>query len=463
MRLLDDEGRLFGVVNVIDALVVLFVIAVVVAGAGLVFGGGESEPGTDTTYVTLDLGTHPAFVASAINEGDSYSPGGADTITITDLQLTPEESSVRVHAKAEVEATVSDGSIEYDGAPLRLGRTLNIRTDRYEVSGQIRDVNDADGLNRVEPTVVLRDRMPTPDARELAAGDEIRIAGRTIATIQETVVYATENPNERAVYVAATLQAHRQQDGLRFGSTPVRRGQSVTLPGEEYTVDGRIERTGGGLERGNVSVLLTDTVDVETANRITEGDIVTTAGDRTATVEQTTVYNTGNPDRKRLFVGLSLSTVGYAERPLFGETPIQEGRVMNITDGYTLSGPIERVGAVEQRGFSDDRTVTLRVEGVREDFADAIEPGMADQAGGETIAEVTDVEVEPAVLVLQGDDGALGVFDHPIERDVTITADLSVRSTTEGVRFKGTALRQGETVTLDLQTVTVEAEVVTID
>jgi hypothetical protein len=43
MEVIDEEGRLFGAVNVVDALVVLLVLAVVVAGAALVFGDTLGE------------------------------------------------------------------------------------------------------------------------------------------------------------------------------------------------------------------------------------------------------------------------------------------------------------------------------------------------------------------------------------------------------------------------------------
>jgi hypothetical protein len=73
--LIDDEGNLLGVVNVVDALVVLFVLAILLAGAVLVLTSGE-DTGSDraTTYATLDLGTQPDYIVSAINEGDTYSP-----------------------------------------------------------------------------------------------------------------------------------------------------------------------------------------------------------------------------------------------------------------------------------------------------------------------------------------------------------------------------------------------------
>jgi len=43
MPLIDEDGNLFGRVNVVDALVVLLVVAVVAAGAALVMGAGTGS------------------------------------------------------------------------------------------------------------------------------------------------------------------------------------------------------------------------------------------------------------------------------------------------------------------------------------------------------------------------------------------------------------------------------------
>jgi len=71
MEILDEKGRLFGVVNVIDALAVLLVLAVVAAGAALVLGSEpEPEPEFASTHATLDLGTQPDYIVAQLNEGD---------------------------------------------------------------------------------------------------------------------------------------------------------------------------------------------------------------------------------------------------------------------------------------------------------------------------------------------------------------------------------------------------------
>lgn len=59
-------GRLFGLINIIDALVILFAVAVV-AGVALVFSGKPHEQSElGTRYVTLDLGTYPAYVTNRL-------------------------------------------------------------------------------------------------------------------------------------------------------------------------------------------------------------------------------------------------------------------------------------------------------------------------------------------------------------------------------------------------------------
>ena len=140
MEILDEKGRLFGVVNVIDALAVLLVLAVVAAGAALVLGSEpEPEPEFASTHATLDLGTQPDYIVAQLNEGDTYSPGGTDNLTITDVRLEPRtngQTAAVVRVELETELTADDTFLYNDGPP-RLGRTLQIVTDEYQVEGTL--------------------------------------------------------------------------------------------------------------------------------------------------------------------------------------------------------------------------------------------------------------------------------------------------------------------------------------
>ncbi|MGQ3330778.1 DUF4330 family protein [Halorubrum sp. FL23] len=362
MELIDDEGNLFGAVNVVDALVILLVLAVGIAGAAFVFiGGPGSGSETETTYATVDLGEQPGYIVEAINEGDTYNATESSQATITDVHLTPQGDDVRVFLRVELQGQINDDQLTYANAPPRLGRSITITTDLYEVSGQIREVGDSDALDRAQTAVVIQDTIAAADAADIASGDEIRIAGRTVATVEDVAVYATADPTQRRVFVEATVDAHRQQGDLRFGGTLLRRGQSLSLSTADYTLGGTIEQVGGELDLG--------------------------------TTEQ--------------------------------------------------------------------RTVTLRMDEVREDMADSISPGLREQVGGNTVANVTAVKTEPSIIIATGDNG-VSIADHPFNRDVTLTTELRVRQTSTGLQFKGEPLRQGSTVVLDLGTVTVEATVVSV-
>ena len=465
MAIIDEEGRIFGTVNVIDALVVLFVLAVVVAGAAFVLSDDPvEEPDLETTYATLDLGTQPEYVASNINEGDSYSPADDSSLTITDLHLAPDGGETRVIARVELTGEASGDRPEYAGAPPRLGRSLEVQTDRYAVSGSIRHVSDDPELDGDAVPVVVRATLSASEARNIAPGDEIRHAGRTVATVEDRAAYAGSNPSERDVFLALDVDSYLEGDDRRLGRTPLREGQRLTLPGDGYTIDGQLERVGGDLERTSADVVVSDTVDAETAERIATGDASRVAGDTVGAVESVSIYGTSNPDRKRVVAGLSLTAVGYGEQPRFGAAHVQRGTDLTFeTDDYRLTGPIERVGALEERGTPTQRTVTLTMTEIDAAVADSIRAGMTERAGGETVATVTAVEDEPSEIVVTTDDGDVRVVEHPRDRDVTITAELSVRETADGVRFKGESIRIGQDVTLDLGEITVEPTVVRIE
>jgi len=356
MNVIDDEGRLFGTVNVVDALVVLFVVAVVVAGAALVFGGeSEPEPDIGTTYATVDLGTHSEAIVEELNEGDTYQPNDQDSLTITDLHVTPEGDQIRAIARVELEAERENGAVAYAGAPPRLGRSLDIVTNRYRVGGSIQRVGDSPDLDRGRTELVLEDTVDIDESEALAVGDEIRIDDRPAATVESVTRYGTTDPDQVRVFVGLSVETLTDGDTPRYGSTPIRRGSGLTFAG----------------------------------------------------------------------------------------------------DGYRLDGRIAEVGTAEEPGTEDTRTVTLRLAEVRDSVADTYRPGMTETAGGETIAEITGVDVEPSTVVLTSEDGDLRVHDDPIDRDVTITAELSVRETTTGVRFKGNSLRQGDRIALDLGVTTI--------
>ena len=567
MDVIDEDGRLFGAVNVVDALVVLVVFAIALAGIALVTGEGPA-PETGERYVTLDFGTQPSGVAEELDVGDT-SPlaGELGNLTITDTYMMTSDSGVRVFARVAVTGRTTERRFTFDGEPLRIGRRIQFQNDTYVVNGTIQNVGNATGLPVRERTVVLRDTVPAGVAQGIERGEEITAGGRTTGTVNDVAVYDARGPDRRTVYVEATLQTLMRDGAARFGGTPVEAGRTIRLPVAGSQYNGTVERVGGGLDRrtdeaivtgvvdadtaaqltvgdtysvagqevatirnltvydtgtpdrkrvyaglsvrtlgfgeeprfgsvafgqgatvrfgnqsyefdasvvrygtadlrtGTEEVLVTDVVDVDIADRLAEGDTYTVAGQPVATVESLVVYGTDDPDRKRIYVGLSLRTVGFGEFPKFGvNQSVREGATIPFrTRSYELAGEIVRVGTLEQPGDPAERTLTLRMENVPPERAGSVEQGLTETNGGQTVARIMDVQVEPAVITLTSESGEIFEREHPVNKDVTLTVELQVREQASGIRFKGRILQEGNEVVLDLGTTTIRATVVELD
>ena len=367
--LIDEKGRIFGAVNVIDALVVLFVAALVIGGVWFVAvsdpgsnGAGEGANGDDADtgpdsqtairYATLDIGTVSPEVAAQIEIGDEIQTGPDANLTIVDLYRAPAGDNIRMFARVEMTGTVIETDagerFEYNEAPPRIERELTLATDRYEASGEIR---------------------------------------------------------------------------------------SVSAEGSE-------------LPRTTVDTVLDATVSATALDAMSVGDRYVLGEDTVATIETIEAYGTSDPDTKRAQVGVTYRTVEPAAgvRPSFGTTTIRSNSTLSFeTETYEFEGTVERVGALDPRGELTTRTATLELDGVSERRADQFEAGMAERIAGETIAELTAVEVSEA--------------DEDDEFTVTMTAELQVRETDAGPRFKNEPLRVDETVTLEFEDSTVRPTV----
>jgi hypothetical protein len=155
MEVLDDEGRVFGVVNVIDLLVVLLVLAVVAAGAALVLGGGSGTPDdqSETATITVRAENVQPYVADALSTG-SVDGGNVTRIENKSVQpttvYTENESGAvlardhprlkTVEIEVVVELTDGPGGPIFGTRPLRVGRTVTIDSGDVVLTGDVKAI-----------------------------------------------------------------------------------------------------------------------------------------------------------------------------------------------------------------------------------------------------------------------------------------------------------------------------------
>jgi len=291
MRILDDHGRLFGIINVIDLLAVLFALAVVVAGVALVFSGGSTEqPDLGTRYVTLDLGKQPGYVTERVSTGDvAPATNGPGNLTITDVYVTPAgdgTSTVTVRALVSGELQQGDRDrpvFRFGGSPLILGREVTVETADYRATGTVTALErEGDTLDVSTTEVVVSTMMPADIAATVSVGDEYRANGRTLATVESKTVYPTDDPTDHRVHLGLSLRTISSQGRPQFGGQEIGLGRSIDVPIGPYDVNGQVTHMGRTSLLGDVTsttvVLELSNVAPERAANIRAG-LTETVGD----------------------------------------------------------------------------------------------------------------------------------------------------------------------------------------
>ncbi|WP_115864062.1 DUF4330 family protein [Halorussus litoreus] len=475
MNLIDDKGRLFGTVNVIDALVVLLVLAVVAAGTALVLQSGDQTPAEPdaneanatvenaTRYATLDLGTQPSYTAERITEGDNATDAN---VTVTDVYRVPAEGGIHVWTRVELDGQLVErentSEFTFADSPVNPGRSLAFDTREYPVNGTVHDLATRNSsLPGDTANVVLQTNTNAEEASAIQQGDTYEVANDTVATVESVAVYPTGNANEQRVVLGVTLQTLTTNGHQRFLGTPVQIGKKLPLDTEAYYLTANI------VERGTLE-LPTDTADVvvqtttsaEKAANIEEGDTFDAGGRSLATIESAEIYPTGDATKKRVVLGLTLETYSRAGNESFLGTPIQIDRTIPFrTDGYQLSGKIVHRGATTLPGEQTTTTVTLKLSNLSPDIADGISTGMTERVGDRVDARITDKRVESATVVLRSQNGTIHEREHPRKQDVTLTVELDTRQTDAGLYFHSRQLQEGNDLVLDLGSITVHGQV----
>ncbi len=134
MPIIDDKGRLFGTVNIIDALVVLFVLAVVVAGVALLTGGGSSDERATRTVV-VDIGQQPNYVIDVIQEGSVET---SEVVAVENKTVISADGNDTLRLTVTLAATENaDGLATFAEERLYVGRQVRLDLRTTIVNGTI--------------------------------------------------------------------------------------------------------------------------------------------------------------------------------------------------------------------------------------------------------------------------------------------------------------------------------------
>ena len=164
MKLLDEKGKLFGKVNLIDLIVVVVLVAVIAAVGWKMAGSSITEAiqsnAATIRYEVLCTEVDPAICDYAVQQVGTQLMSNGDMIdgTITDCVIEPhivtvldaegnpkqvEDPEVR-NLRFTIESKVSETSNAYavGSQELRVGKTHIVKTVMLEISGNIVSMED---------------------------------------------------------------------------------------------------------------------------------------------------------------------------------------------------------------------------------------------------------------------------------------------------------------------------------
>lgn len=252
MQLLDERGRLFGRVNVVDAAVVVVVITVLVAGIAVVTGGsGTEDDGAAGDHATVLVHGGGAM---AVENGTTFRvEDRQERFRVTDAArvVTGNGSTALV---ARVALDCGDGGLlgNDGGCGVTPGDRLPARGQSRTADLEVLRVGSGSALNLSWTPVLARATVPAGPAAAVDENDTIHVHGDPVVEIERATTFLKTNSSDRRLRLGLRV---RTLSGETSTPEPIRTGSRVGLETDRYRFDvdvgtvGRARAPGERVER----------------------------------------------------------------------------------------------------------------------------------------------------------------------------------------------------------------------
>ncbi|MDZ7746833.1 MAG: hypothetical protein U5K28_10090 [Halobacteriales archaeon] len=195
-----------------------------------------SEP-QETRIVTVELGTYPPEGAALVNPG-AVEFGGVNA-TMTDVYRTPSGNGVRMVAALRVQGQMESNVFTVSGTAVRYGSVFSVTTPKYQRNGNVIGIGRNESIPTTPVAATLTANVSTAVADEVETGDEYRLAGQTVATVQDVTRTQTGDEQVRLT-VRAEFVARETASGPVYGDAPIRVGRQLTIATDRYQFVGEV-------------------------------------------------------------------------------------------------------------------------------------------------------------------------------------------------------------------------------
>jgi len=198
MKILDSKGRIFGKINIIDLLIVLFFALLLVIGSQFFLREGEwieikvySGPG-NWWWVTPPP---PYWLAQAINVGDKeYDSWGRVAAEILEVKVYPTAAQNRetsgasdrdISLKVKLKATrTKSGGINFKRKPLEVGMPITLDVGKVMITGSVTWIEGQTEPEKIERIIEVKGYRRFPwEVEAIKIGDKMTDGNEIIAEI----------------------------------------------------------------------------------------------------------------------------------------------------------------------------------------------------------------------------------------------------------------------------------------
>lgn len=359
MDIIDDEGRIFGVVNVVDALVILLAVGVVAAGVALVNPFGPEEAPA-SRFATVELGPQPTYVAEKVSPGDTMPLSGrSGNLTVTDVYRSPAVGGdvmvtvrVRLDGEMVLQERFDEEVFVFDGAQVRAGDELAIETIGYSVKGRVTSVDEAGPTLDAEwVPVVLRGTVPDGTGSvDIDGGDAFSSGGHEFLRVSRVEAYPAGDDVARVV-IGGELLVLNEGGSQLFGGAVVTKGRELDMEINGRPFRGEVRILGssslpGESAKKNAEVKVAG-VEPEVAGALKPGLVEEYGGEVLAEIEGsraesatvTHVSDTGDvvmsthPVKRDVFLNVTLSVRDNDRVVYFRGEPLRVGDTVALDFG----------------------------------------------------------------------------------------------------------------------------------
>lgn len=467
-RILDEQGRIFGRVNVLDAIVVGLVavaaIAVVVAAFPQPLQPLALREQA-SVYAQVDYSELPDAQAARIAPGALLDRGAVEVTDVVRIPLGDDRS--RLFAELALPVNRTADLFRYENTTLQPGAELKLLVGGFNATATIVRVDDQPGIVPLagpDPYLFSTTRVPAPVAARLAAG--------LVAQLDEhhffTITNVSTVPASAAtvdLYALGTVVRY-SGEGPQGMAPPTYAEGPANLSFPRESLQGAVRRADHMVRHDVAFERLGVRVDVPdpgglVAGGLRPGDREQVGGITFAEVREVLPVATG------VWADIEVNAIRIGDALAYRGTPLEPGEAFRFNGAQPFEGTVLRVGLPEtpQRHV----VVDLLAANVDPLLQEALQPGVVEVSGtGDILIEILNVTRRPSLQVMTFDDNRSrdeGFFVaqlHPVNQDVLLRA--RVLADTGGLfpSFKGTLLVAGEELVIRPGTVPIPTRIMRV-